>query len=164
MIISNYEDKSREVLLEKADIISASIDINVLTKLEGKKLDVNSDSYQQIKRLLFNIRTSSNSYKYLYLLGMKNNGSVFFFCDSQYSDSPDYIAPGELYEEISEEYLQVFKTKQKTTVGPITDRWGTMITSLIPITNPKTGKLIAVLGLDVLDNNWQKTIYTNLLI
>jgi len=81
--------------------------------------------------------------------------------DSQSPNSSDYVPPGELYTEVSDEYLEVFTTQQKTTVGPVTDRWGTMITALVPIINNETNELIAVLGLDILDNNWQTTIYSH---
>ena len=53
----------------------------------------------------------------------------------------------------------IIKTKKKMTVDPVTDRWGTMITALIPIVDKKNGDLFAVLGLDIIDNKWKETIY-----
>ncbi|RLD75142.1 MAG: hypothetical protein DRJ10_15820, partial [Bacteroidetes bacterium] len=79
--------------------------------------------------------------------------------DSQVPGSPDYASPNEIYSEVSDEYIAVFRTKKKMTVGPVTDRWGTMITALIPIVDNKNGELIAVLGLDIIDNKWNETIY-----
>jgi len=160
LIIRNNELKLRDKLLDDAYIISSSIDADRLKSLSAGKPDLNSQFYQDLKKQLFNIRTSNDSYKYLYLLGMKEDKkTIFFYTDSQKPDSPDYVPPGEIYSEVSDEYIKAFKTKKKMTVGPVTDRWGTMITALIPIVDDKDGKLIAVLGLDILDNKWQETIY-----
>ena len=59
--------------------------------------------------------------------------TIFFDVDSQPADSIDYAPPGLIYEEVSEEYLQAFDSGMQKTVGPITDRWGTLMTSLVPI-------------------------------
>ena len=76
-------------------------------------------------------------------------GVFFFFVDSQPTDSKSYTPPGLVYEEVSDEYLYSFDTGESRTVGPIKDRWGKLITSLVPIHDDKTNKLIAVLGMDV---------------
>ncbi|MEA3359289.1 MAG: PAS domain S-box protein, partial [Thermodesulfobacteriota bacterium] len=159
-IIKSNDQKLRDILLENASIASASIDINELKSLTANQSDLQSQIYQDLKKQLFNIRTSNDSYKFLYLLGMKkNNKTVFFFIDSQIPESPDYAPPGEIYSEVSDEYINAFKTKKQMTVGPVTDRWGTMITALIPILDDKNGELIAILGLDIIDDKWQETIY-----
>ena len=160
LIIKTTDNKQRNKLLNDASIISAAIDINGIKKLSANKSDLNSLFYQDLKKQLFNIRTSNNSYKFLYLLGIKEDKtSVFFFADSQIPNSSEYVPPGEICPDVSIEYINVFKTKKKITVGPITSRWGTTITSLIPIIDKKNGEIIAVLGLDIIDNKWNETIY-----
>ena len=159
-VIKNNDNKQRDKLLGDAHIISAAIDIDGLKSLTAGKPDLSSPVYQRLKKQLFNIRTSNDSYKFLYLLGIKKDmETVFFFIDSQVPGSPDYVPPGEIYSEVPDEYIAAFKTKTKMTVGPVSDRWGTMITALIPIVDKKNGELIAVLGLDIIDNKWKKTIY-----
>jgi len=161
LIIKNNDNKQRNKLLDDAYIISAAIDVDGLKSLTASKADFSSPFYQSLKKQLFNIRTSNDSYKFLYLLGIKEDKeTVFFFIDSQMPNSSDYASPGEIYSEVSDEYIVAFKTKNKMTVGPVTNRWGTMITTLIPIVEKKNGELIAVLGLDIVNNKWNKTIYT----
>ena len=36
----------------------------------------------------------------------------------------------------------------------MTDRWGTLISALVPLTDPKTNELIAVLGMDIDAREW----------
>ena len=160
LIIKINDDKQQNILLNDACIISATIDVDDIKSLTAGKPDLSSPVYQHLKKQLFNIRASNDSYKFLYLLGMKEDKeTVFFFIDSQMHNSPDYASPGEIYSEVPDEYIAAFNTKSKMTVGPVTDRWGTMITALIPIVDKKNGELIAVLGLDIIDNKWNQTIY-----
>ena len=159
LVIKNNDNKQRDKLLNDAYIISTAINIDGLKSLTTGEPNLNSPVYQNLKKQLFNIRASNKSFKFLYLLGQKNNKkSVFFFIDSQMPNSPDYVPLGELYNEVPDEYLVAFNTKKKITVGPVTDRWGTMITALIPIVDKNTGELITVLGLDVVNNKWRETI------
>ncbi len=160
MVIKDNDNKQRNKLLGDAFIISSAINVDEIKNLAGNKYDLVKPFYQNLKKQFFNIRTSNDSYKFLYLLGMeKDKNTVFFFLDSQMPNSPDYVPLGEIYSEVPDEYLSVFKSKKKMTVGPVTDRWGTMITALIPITDKKSGEIIAILGLDIIDNKWNKTIY-----
>jgi len=80
-------------------------------------------------------------------MGRKSDGTVFFFMDSQKPNSEDYAHPGLVedyahpglvYDEVPHEYLYTFNTGNPQTVGPVKDRWGVLITSLIPLYNPNT--------------------------
>ena len=159
LTIKDKENKQRTKLLENAHIISASIDVDGLKSLTVCETDLSLSFYKSLKKQLLNIRKSNDSYKFLYLLGQKEDKeTIFFFIDSQMPNSPDYVPPGEIYFEASSELVSVFKSQNKEIIGPVTDRWGTMITALIPIVDTENGKLIAVLGLDIIDNKWDEAI------
>jgi PAS domain S-box-containing protein len=87
-------------------------------------------------------------------MGINKKGQVFFFVDSQSPQSKDYAAPGLIYKEVPLEYIRVFKNKTEKTVGPIEDRWGKLMTALVPVLDKETGELIAVLGMDVTTQYW----------
>lgn len=100
--------------------------------------------------------------QFLYLMRQLPNQDVIFLADAQKPDSEDYAPPGLKYEEISDEYLNVFKRKKSVTVGPISDRWGTLITSLVPVFDDKSNELIAVLGMDVTIKDWRIQMFSKL--
>ena len=50
--------------------------------------------------------------------------------------------------------MDVFNNKASITEGPVKDRWGTWVSALTPLTHPKSGELIAVLGMDYDANKW----------
>ena len=114
LIIKNNDNIQRNKLLDNAHIISAAIDIDGLKSLTDGKSDLNTPFNQRLKKQFVNIRTSNDSYKFLYLLGIKEDKeTVFFIIDSQSPNSPDYVPHGEIYSEVSDEFIAVFKTKKK---------------------------------------------------
>ena len=156
--ISNTERKMEEQLLQDARIVANSINLMRLSQLTGTTNDIGDKDYERINKQLRAIRISHDQCKFLYVLGKKPDGTVFFFLDSQAPDADDYAPPGLIYEEVSEEYLEVFQTQEQKTVGPIHDRWGKLYTSLVPVEHPETGKLLAVLGMDMTAENWNQLI------
>ena len=130
-----------------------------LKNLSGIERDIETDDYQRLKKQFYKIRSQHSKCKFLYLLGKNENGEVFFFLDSQKPGSEDYAKPGLIYNEVSQEYLQVFQETKPKTVGPVKDRWGKLYTALIPITDQSTGTLKAVMGMDVTANDWNMTIF-----
>lgn len=157
---SDAEKKAKSNLIVQARVVANSISQERLEKLSGNAADLNSPDYLRIKEQLYYVRLSREGCRFLYLMGQHEDGRVFFFVDSQLSTSEDYAPPGLLYEEVSDEYLLTFSSGTEAVVGPITDRWGTLITALIPIKNPETNRLIAVLGMDVEVRDWYKNIIT----
>ncbi len=63
--------------------------------------------------------------RFIYLMGQKPDGTVFFLIDSEPENCRDYSPPGQVYPEASSVVLNVFASGKETTAGPVTDRWGT---------------------------------------
>ncbi len=158
--VAHKVDKDmRSDLLKQARISAKAINIERVSALTGSDRDIDSIHYHRLKIQLAQIRNAIRECRFLYLMGRHADGEVFFFVDSLPTDSKDYAPPGTIYEEISDSYLKTFDTKQENVVGPITDRWGTLITALIPIKNSHAGNLVAVLGMDIEAKDWNKEIF-----
>lgn len=152
--VSQTYARMRGSLMQTAEVVAKSINNNRLAKLNGLKSDTASIDYQRIKSQLIATRLVDDDYRFLYLMRQKPSGQVIFIVDAQKTTSKDYAPPGLIYKEISEEYLNVFKSGKPATVGPVSDRWGKLITSLIPIFNENNGELLGVLGMDVTVKDW----------
>jgi len=157
-MVENVGSKMKEGLLDKARIAANSINKSRLAKLTGTPSDTSNLNYQRIKHQLKKMREAYPHCKFLYLMGQNHKGEVYFFVDSRSPNSKDYAKPGLTYKEVSEEYLKTFETLHEKTVGPVEDRWGKLMTALIPIKEDKTGKLIAMLGMDVTIKHWIREI------
>jgi len=140
-VAQSTDKRMRAILLEKARIAAQAINIQHVISLSGSEKDLGTPDYIRIKSQLTSMRNAMHQCRFLYLMGQRSDGAVFFFVDSFPVDSEDYALPGLVYNEVPDSYLRIFATKQKAVVGPVTDRWGTLITALVPLTDPQTKKI-----------------------
>ena len=157
-VIHSTNNHMQAELLEKARIAAYAINIEDITSLSGSEKDLSNPAYLRIKSQLAVMRNAKQQCRFLYLMGRRSDGTVFFFADSLPEGSKDYASPGLVYKEVSNFYLNVFTNRQEAVVGPVTDRWGRLMTALVPLKIPHTGHLLAVLGMDVDAKDWNKEI------
>ena len=148
----------RSDLLRQTRLVAHGVNIDSIRKLSGTKADLDSPYYKSLKQQLIAIRSVNPQYRFAYLMGRKADGTVFFFADSEPAGSKDYSPPGQVYREASAEYRRVFDTGIAAVAGPVTDRWGAWISGMVPITDPQTGAVAAVLGMDINARAWAWTI------
>jgi len=155
------DQRLRREMLQQARIAARAIFAGDLSSLSASERDLETAPYRRIKSQLASMREARPQCRFLYLMGRHASGDVYFFVDSLPVDSDDYAPPGLIYDEVSDPYLAVFETGREAVVGPVTDRWGTLITSLIPIKEPDSGRLLAVLGMDVDAQDWRQSILSH---
>jgi PAS domain S-box-containing protein len=160
----------RDELLGRAHLLAQAVNIERVRMLTGTKADLQSPHYLQLKEQLAAARAANPKCRYTYLLGRKTarpaattaapqaGGTVFFFADSEPAGSADESPAGQVYAEISADDQRVFDTCSGAVNGPATDRWGTWVSALVPLTDPKTGELVAVLGMDINALSWKADV------
>ncbi len=150
--------RMREDFMVGARILGSMIDPQRILRLKGSEADIASPDYQHLKKQLSLGRLANPECRFAYLMGLRPDGQVFFFMDSEPPDSKDYSPPGQIYTEISRPMRDVFTTGKEVVVGPASDRWGRWVSAAIPITDPGTGKIIAVLGVDIGARHWTSLV------
>lgn len=150
--------KMRGEILRQARILTKVLNIQQIQGLTGSPKDLETPAYLQLKEQLLNIKQLNEDFRFIYLMGRRADGQVFFFVDNEPAGSIDESPAGQIYEEVSTDYLRAFNEKKAIIAGPVTDRWGSWISALIPITDPHTGELIAVLGIDEDATRWQRNL------
>ena len=148
----------RQDFLQQTRLTATALDIERIKKLSGTTADLVNPEYIRIKEQFAALKNAMERCRFIYLMGRRPDGRVFFFVDNEPTGSPDESPAGQIYEEISPEYLLAFDRKEALIVGPVTDRWGEWITGLIPFIDPQTGDLIAVLGMDVDARDWSRSV------
>ncbi len=154
----------RANFLTQAQLVASSLDLTKIKTLKGQASDIKLPYYQKLKAQLMNIRVANKDIRFLYLMGQRKDKKVFFFSDSQVKNSKNYAAPGLLYSEASAEYLTAFKLKKATVTGEINDRWGKVVTALVPINDPDSQQLIAMLGMDMRSFTFYSLVITSNLL
>jgi diguanylate cyclase (GGDEF)-like protein/PAS domain S-box-containing protein len=164
LISQQLDQQKRDNLLLQAKLISQMVDTNNVGSLNGTESDLTSTSYIYLKEQLSRTRQVNKEYRFLYLMGRGPDGRFFFYVDSEPANSKDYSPPGQVYEDDVDGMRLVYDTGAGIIEGPSTDRWGTWVSALVPLTDPDTGRIIAVLGMDVDAKTWANEISISALL
>lgn len=147
--VQTANEQNRRNLEERATTIAAALDADEVSKLSGTNADLNSPTYKTIKSRLTSLKQINSDVKSIYLTGLKD-GNIFFYVDSEAADSQYYSPPGEKYNEASPAFKNLFYSSPVPFVeGPVSDRFGTWVSGLAPIFDQHTGRVLAVVGVDV---------------
>jgi PAS domain S-box-containing protein len=128
----------RARLLQQTQVLAETANLRHIQKLTGTIEDLTSPIYQRLKRQMTAVRADTPHCRFIYLLGRKADGSIFFFLDSEPTSSKDYSPPGQIYEEAPDGFRRVFSSCNAAAEGPYTDRWGTWVSLLVPIQDQRT--------------------------
>ena len=129
----------RSDLLQHTRAVAQAVNLDQVRAISGAATDLDQPAYQKLKEQLLTIRATLPQCRFLYLLGRKPEGAVFFFADSEPPSSKDYSPPGQVYTEIPAAFRRVFHTQAAAVEGPVPDRWGVWVSGLVPLTDPQTG-------------------------
>ncbi len=150
-------DSVKKSLIEHTKLAATTLDLKSLKSLAGDENDENSTIYTELKTKLMNIAKINGDIKFVYITSMKN-GEIYFVADSEKSDSPDYSPPGQVYFEATDTFRNVFVNNESAIEGPTSDRWGSWISALSPITDPKSNEVMYVVGIDMNSRNYYTTL------
>lgn len=142
-----YRQKSGS-LQARALTIADALSQRDITQLSGADHVSAKLSYHTIKQQLEGIKTHNKDLRFVYLMG-KHDNTVFFYVDSEKPGSDGYSAPGEAYPEATPALKNLFTTKKAYVEGPSRDSYGVWFSGLAPATDAKTGKTLAVVGVDI---------------
>ncbi|NVN91309.1 MAG: PAS domain S-box protein [Desulfuromonadales bacterium] len=158
--VVRVDREMRSDLLRQTRLVARMVNLDSLKTLTGSGADLTSPEYVRLKEQLATFRSANPQCRFVYLMGRKADGMLYFLLDSEPVGSRDYSPPGQLYGEAPSEYRRVFDTRTATVEGPDTDRWGTWVTALVPLTNPQTSAVVAVMGMDIDALTWKWNVAT----
>ncbi len=155
---SRVENNMRNELLVQAQLVASSINVERILTLTGTGADLGTPDYLRRKEMLALVRAANPKYRFVYLIGRRLDGTVFFYADSEPVGSADESPAGQVYDDIPPEFLQAFDTRTGMVEGPATDRWGTWVTALAPVINPESGAVVALLCMDIDARDWRAKV------
>lgn len=158
--IQHIDLKLRQELLEKAGRIQLGLDIEQIRALSGHPDDTELEAFRSLQSALMRARLDNERYAYLYLLGLDSTGRVVFLVDQPFAPWEEWteLPPGSIFEEHSAELAAAFEHGRPFVEGPLTDEWGTWVSAILPIHDPDTGNIPAILGIDVDAGTWKQDI------
>ncbi len=153
--IQREDRQMREEMLRQTSLVAQGIPLDQVKALSGTVADEQKPEYRRLKTQLMAAQQINPLWKWIYLMNRNPEGTVYFQVDSEDFDAPDPSPPGQTYEEASAILQAVFDKRKTTTEGPLMDRWGVWVSAFVPLTDPKTGHLITVVGIDIEASAWR---------
>ncbi len=150
------DHQMRAEILLQAKMVAQAVDFKNVAALSGTDADLSSPDYLRLKEQLSLVCKANPKCRFIYLMGRKSDGNLFFYVDSEDPGSDDYSPPGQIFEEATEDDRQVFEAGVgNADGGPYEDRWGTWISAMVPVFHPETSDVMAVLGMDFNAASWK---------
>lgn len=152
-VYTKVDEAGRSHILERAATIAVAVPQEDLALVAGTEEDLGTVPYESLKGYLARMRSVNPDARFLYLIGQRSTGELFFFADSESAESPDYSPPGQVYYEATPGMFAVFQDAVRRTEGPDQDRWGIWISGYAPVLD-EAGKVVALLGMDLPAQNY----------
>jgi hypothetical protein len=73
----------RNALLQQASLAAKTISYRDIMTLAGNSADLKKPQYQRFKRQLAAVRQAGEKYRFVYLMGQRDDGTMFFYADSE---------------------------------------------------------------------------------
>ncbi|HWH16332.1 MAG TPA: HAMP domain-containing sensor histidine kinase [Candidatus Paceibacterota bacterium] len=152
-VYKKVDEAGRSHILERTATIAVAVPQEDLALVAGTEEDLGTLPYESLKEYLARMRSVNPDARFLYLIGQRSTGELFFFADSESAESPDYSPPGQVYYEATPGMYAVFEDAVRRTEGPDQDRWGIWISGYAPVLD-EAGKVVALLGMDLPAQNY----------
>jgi len=148
----------REELLRSTRVLAETIDVRDVRALSGSARDVGTPQYESFKTYFRSIIQAFPESRFLTLVGRRYDGRVFFYVDSEPPGSKDESPPGEVYDAVDPGFLPAFDEARAVVAGPVEDQWGTWVSAWVPLIEPGSDRVRAVLAFDVSGDEWQRRL------
>jgi len=153
---NNIKNQNQKNALQIGKSIVAAIPADKIARLTGTPDDTINQAYRELKASFQDIIKENKNARFAYLY-IERNGKYYFLLDSEPLESPDYSPPGQEFTEVSDSDKRPFFDNKSLVTKPLTDRWGTWVSILVPVKDKVTGKTIAVFGMDISAKTWRRT-------
>ncbi|WP_292598807.1 HD domain-containing phosphohydrolase [Mesotoga sp. UBA6090] len=145
-------------LLRQGRFVQSGLNLDELSRLSGSIEDLDNPEYWRLKSQLEQTNALFPQYRFIYLMGQKEDGELFFFIDSEPPGSDHESLPGDIYADAKEYDLEVFREKKARVLPVITDSRGTWVSVMVPVIDENSGRLLAMLGIDVEADDFWKSV------
>ncbi len=106
-------DSSKSNLIDDVSTLAEVLKYENFSALSHSESDLKNPTYMHIKDVLVSVRSVNPDIRFIYLNGLNEEGTMFFYADSEDPSSEDYSPPGQLYPEATPPMFTVLDGKQR---------------------------------------------------
>ena len=152
----NRERFMHEQLLQQSVQIATSLDPDLIKGLKFTLADRTNTPYLRIREQLTAYGRAIH-HRCLYSVQLRGNQLLFGPENLEVHD-PIASPPGTVYEQPPNGLRHIFDTAQPITVGPYRDEYGMFVSGFAPVIDPQSGRVLLVVGMDMMADQWQLRI------
>jgi signal transduction histidine kinase/CHASE1-domain containing sensor protein/PleD family two-component response regulator len=153
---SNLDGELRHQVLHQAVAIAKTIDPEVIGSLSFSPADRESEAFRTLRSQLTDY-AGTVRHRSIYSMAIRNGGIVFG-PESLADNDPLASAPGTPYLQPREQDWTCLSSGEAAVFGPVQDEYGTFISAVAPVLDPRSGMPILAIGLDVPAKHWASLI------
>ena len=154
---SDVDSKIKEDILLHTVEIARTINPDLIKRLTFTEADAQRPEYLRIRSQMMAYGRLIRQ-RGIYSMALRDSNIVFGPENYAEGDPMGSGPPGTIYEEPTAMDYEIFKTGKPIVMGPEKDEYGTFISGLAPIIDPATGKVLLVIGIDILSADWEMAI------
>lgn len=155
--VEQTDRQMRHGLLLQTRLVAEAVNAAHIHALAGNQTDLDKPEYLRLKEQFAAVKQSDEKYRFVYLMGRKDDGRLFFFVDNEPVGSEDESPAGMIYDDAPKGFLQVMETGVPTVEGPFSDRWGNFVSGCVPVTD-QAGNIMAILAADFDASAWKRDL------
>ena len=152
----NRERFMHEQLLQQSVQIADSIDPELVKGLKFTLADRTNAPYLRIREQLIAYGRTIHQ-RCLYSVQLRD-GRLQFGPENLDVRDPLASPPGTTYEQPPHGLRHIFDSAQPITAGPYRDEYGLFVSCFAPVLDPQSGRVLLVVGMDVMAGQWQLRI------
>jgi signal transduction histidine kinase/ActR/RegA family two-component response regulator len=145
----------RSALMVSTELVAKGLSASEINSLFSGTPEQQKAEAAKLQKKLSKQILASDRFHYIYIMKRDAAGEIYFLVDAPRPNAT--IAPsdfGEHYPEASKQLKAIFDNKTAFLEGPLTDRWGTWMSSITPLFAPDSDQVVAALGIDISAKGW----------
>ncbi len=159
LVVGMGDRIERDRTLALARTVASGLDPALVLTLQGESSDAASDSFLALQARLRQARSANPDFRFVYLMrpSTQVDAQMIFLVDAEAAESPDYSAPGDLYDGYSDDLWRTWQQREALVQEAYHDAWGSWVTTLAPVLDAHD-QIVAVLGMDMRADAWQAAL------
>lgn len=155
--VQTAQERTRRNVEERVATIAAALDTEAIANLQGMPTDADTPAYRSLKSRLIALRQTSGDIRSIALFVAKDN-AVVTLVDSQQPDS------GATHTDTPTLRNIFYSAPIPVVEGPVSNQSDSWVIALAPIFNPKTGRVLAVVQMQLDAAQYNQTVVSALYI
>ncbi|MGQ9792154.1 MAG: CHASE domain-containing protein [Anaerolineae bacterium] len=146
----------RDQLLRQARQIAASVDPDLVKSLTFTAADKGTPAFERLRAQLIAYSRYIQQ-RSVYTMALRGN-HIVFGPESLAEDDPWASPPGTVYQQPSPEDFDLLRSGKLKTMGLWSDEYGTFVSALAPVIDPRSGQVLMGVGIDVDSTEWNMRV------